>query len=234
MYTIFQLDSYKDRSTDKYQFLINDCIPTVKNYCSAYGIEYNYIKYDIDHKFTYKEKINLFIDIANNKNYKKSLFLDLDIYIAKNSPNIFNINFEHMAGCLAMNYRLQEGIDHVKECLSNQISNKEYFRLLNCSIRPNGGVILFNNEKIDDNLFAIDHIENNLFEDEVFISYKIANRNLIFSIIPDIWNNRNIDMININNSYFTHILSHSFFDNSGYDNKRNLNMKQISEILKGK
>jgi hypothetical protein len=231
-YGIFQLDCYNNRSSEKYLFLKNFCAVSVENYCKKYNIEYNILDYTLNTPFSYKEKNQAFIKIANNTRYEKSLFLDLDIYISKFSPSIFDIEFEHIAGCLAMHYRLQEGIDHVKDCLGNKISDYDYFRLLNCSIRPNGGVLLFNNKHNLGTYFLKDHIENGLYQDEMFLSYKIANRNLNFNIIPDIWNNRSLYKSSIEKSYFTHILSHSFINDQGIDTKRDITLENIKKLCK--
>lgn len=231
-YAIFQLDCYEDKSSVKYDFLKNFCMPTVEKYCKTHNIEHIIISYKPENNFYYKEKNKLFTSIANNQKYQKSLFLDLDVYISKYSPSIFDIDFEHIAGCLAMGYRLRQGIDHVRNVLKNQLSQNEYFRLENCSVRPNGGVILFNNRKGLKEYFLDNHIENNLYQDEMFLSYKIANRNLSFTIISDIWNNRNINKYSVSKSYFTHILSHSFMDNSEQDKQRNLTITDIKEICK--
>ena len=230
-HAIFQLDCYSNKQTKKYQFLHNFCVPTVHKYCNKYDIEYLLVTSESKQVFTYQEKINLFIDIVNNKKYEKTLFLDLDIYIQDHSPNIFSIECENIEGCLAMNYRLKENIDHIKNILSNKISDNEYFRLLNCSIAPNGGVLLFNNDKIQTQMFQKNQIENMLTHDEAFITYKIANRDLSFTIISDLWNNRTLTKESISKSYFIHFLSHSFFDDDGYDKTRNTSIENLKNLL---
>lgn len=228
---VFQLDCYKDNSDNQtYEFLVDYCVPSIKKYCEKYNIEYNLVRYIPEQVFTYNEKIKLWTNIANDKTYNKTLFLDLDVYIKDNSPNIFEIDFEHTAGCLAMHYRLQEAISHLKERLSQRFSAYEHFRVLNCSVRPNGGVILFNNSKIQPNMFNEKHIENELTEDEAFLTYKIANRQMSFTIISDIWNNRTLNRPHIDKSYFIHILSH-MLDSKGNDSKRNLNIDKIKSLL---
>lgn len=226
---ICQLDCYKNKFTEKYKFLNNYCIPSVKYYCDKHNIQYNIIQYDVN-VFTYSEKIKLFNDIVLNQGYNQVLFLDLDIFISKNSPNIFNLYIEHLGGCMAIHQRFLDGLNHIKKILGSKISPQDYTNLLNCSIRPNSGVLLFNRSNIPLDIFNYNYIENSLYEDEPFLSYKIANRNLSYTILPSVWNNRNLSIEYIYKSYFTHILT-NLFDNEGYDKYRNIYLKNIVPMI---
>jgi hypothetical protein len=87
-------------------------------------------------------------------------------------------------------------------------------------------VLLFNLKNIPQNIFF--SYEEDILEDEMFLSYKIAYRNLYYQIIPSEWNYRNLSLLD--NGYFIHVLS-NLFDDNGIDATRNFNLETIANKL---
>lgn len=224
---VLQLDYYTDKTTKKYQLLQQYCKPSVEAYALQHDCEYFCITKKDLHHFSYPAKIQLYKDIFIDgyySQYDKILFLDLDIFIKSNSPSIFDIQCNHLAGCLATKSRYEFGLNLTKSTLKTNSDN--FYLLENASVRPNGGVLLFNRSNIDKSIFAYNE-ETNL-EDEMYLSYKIAYRNLCYTIIPDIWNRRNLFLTK--DAYFIHILS-NLFDNNGIDNTRHCELSSILERI---
>jgi len=221
-YCIVQLDYYKDRNTKKYSIFKNVFQPSVERYAKKYKIDYKIITYQADYFPHHAEKVKIFKDIVlNYTEYNNVLFLDLDVFVTSCSPNIFDsIECQHIAGCIASYERLLFGINLTQHKLQN--SNNNLSALGSRTVRPNSGVVLFNLTKIPKQAFHAN--EEDILEDEMFLAYKFAYRNLCYQIIPYQWNHR--DLFSLDNAYFIHALS-NLFDDNGMDSKRNIHLEDV-------
>lgn len=224
---LLQLDYYENTSTKKYSVLKEYCQPTVKKYALENNMDYYCLVRPAKHMPTYNEKIKLYQDIfihSQYSEYDQILYLDLDILIKRDSPNIFDISFEHLAGCLATKNRYENGISYTQNILKNNHDN--FYSLINCSIRPNGGVLAFNKSRINNAIFS-PNLED-ILEDEMYLSYKIAYKDLSFTIMSSKWNCRNL--INNDHAYFIHLLT-NLFNDDGIDDTRGIELISTTERL---
>lgn len=229
-FAIYQLDSYKDKSTPKYQVLKNYCCHTVKTYAQKYKIDYFCINLKSNNHY-YNDKIQTYKYMLTS-NYTKTLFLDMDIIVMNHAENIFDTEFDDVAGCLTREEITDQGISQLKRVIHNKdlINN-----IIHNSVRYNGGVLMFNNStKLFDKINNYSEIDNNIVnDDEVFLMYKISGKDITKTILPNYWNTRGLNMNNIRSlskNYFLHLIASNYND-EGIHKNNEFSMETIIKEL---
>ena len=208
---IYQVDTYEFNTDlqdqkDRYKSMCDNAIPTVKAYADRIGAEYRCIKgdeatakcagaptYGTSHGWDYatKMKSKTYVDFASTSNMH-FLFLDLDIRIKDDSPDIFEMEeYRALGGLWARQIAVErDGHKNFLKAASGTIVNDFY----------NGGVTLCDRTtalKISKHIPADEvffSTENKWGdwrgwkEDETFLAYIIEKENIKVRQLHFNWN----------------------------------------------
>ena len=106
-FAIYQIDGYSDRTSLAVQIEHEFCIKSVEKYCKKYNIDY--FRININHKrYTHSAKIAYHKSITST-DYQQILYLDCDIIVSQDAPNIFStISCQTITGCPFNDARLAQ------------------------------------------------------------------------------------------------------------------------------
>ena len=184
-------------------------IPRMNNYCSKYNLNFivirdNHFKHPAYNKLLIKNYIN---------DFDRILYIDLDVIIRNDAPNIFDIVPDDKFGIFNEEYLHicncgKETIDLYNNYTSNNIKwNGEYY---------NTGVMLFNKDNIkilNDDIPLLEEY----YADQGFINYQIHKYNIECFDIGFQFNGLNNPSIvgeeRLKNSYFIHSNGGNTFKN---------------------
>lgn len=225
-FAIYQIDGYIDRDSIKVRIAQDFCIKSVENYCRKYGIDYIRIN---THPNRYNHSLKIdYHRLISGLEYKKLLYLDCDIIIGHDAPNIFDtVDCDVIAGCAFNDNRLAY-------CKSEILKKFPDLDTGNIFYGYNGGVLLYNLSSDIRKLFTIDEDILDLKDDEIILTYNLIKYNIQSNILDSRWNFRGVTSFNLENelkkNYYIHLCVGSYHEN-GYHKHIKDNLRDIQQVL---
>jgi len=227
-FAIYQIDGYTDRDSTKVRISQDFCIKSVENYCRKYGIDYIRIN---THPNRYNHSLKIdYHRLISGLEYKKLLYLDCDIIIGHDAPNIFDtVDCDVIAGCAFNDHRLAYCKSEILKKFPDLDKGHTFYGY-------NGGVLLYN--LLSPNIRKLFTIDSNILDikdDEIILMYNLMKYNISSDTLDPKWNFRGITDSNLEyalkENYYIHLCVGSYHTN-GYHKNASHDLRDIQEVLK--
>lgn len=200
--------------------------PRMKRYCKKYNLDFHIIENKVyDHPAYNKLQLKNYI-----KDYDRILYLDMDVIIRNDAPNLFDIVPRDLLGIF--------NEEPLKICNCGQETIDLYYKYTQQHIKWNGeyyntGVMLFNKQNIcvlDDDLPCLEQ----LYADQGYINYQIQYKKVKCFDIGFAFNGLNNGVIHgkdrLMKAYFIHMNGCGTFENKSEFLKQEI--ERVEEIEK--